>query len=87
MDHILDFAAAVRGIAESEFDEEDALMSLVMELATGHSARHEGCRVKIPLDPAIEAECDAPARAAQTSRWGVDPLDVDGMLAISYPKP
>jgi len=87
MDHIIDFAAAVRGAADSEFDEEDALMSLIMEVAANYSARHEGCRVRLPLTRGIEEESDEISRASLKSQWGVDPLDVDGMLAINYPKP
>ena len=83
--HVIDFALAVRGLRESEFDEEDALMSLMMELGAKESAMNEGKRIY--LTPDREFEIDAIIREDQRKQFGVDPLDVEGMLAISYPKP
>lgn len=85
MDHVVDFVLAVRGLRESEFDEEDALMSLMMEVGARQSALNEGKRVRLPLDG--ETESERIARENLKERFGVDPLDVEGMLRISYPKP
>jgi hypothetical protein len=83
--HIIDFALAVRGLRESEFDEEDALMSLMMEIGASDSAINDGKR--IPLTRDRDFETDAIIREEMKKQFGVDPLDVEGMLAISYPKP
>jgi len=83
--HIVDFVLAVRGLRESEFDEEDAMMSLMMEAGAKESALNEGKRIKLPLEG--ETETDMRTREAQKKEFGVDPMDVEAMLAISYPKP
>ena len=56
MSHIIDFALAVRGLRKSEFDEADAMMSLMMELGAGESALNEGRRIKLPLEAELEVE-------------------------------
>lgn len=83
--HIVDFAETVRGLRESEYSDEDALMAMMMEVATRESALQDGCRLSLPLDDDLESETRI--RAEETQRYGVDPLDIDGMLAISYPRP
>ena len=85
MDHVVDFALAVRRLRESEFDGEDALMSLMMDLAARESVLNEGKRIRLPLDGELEAE--AQARQRLEKEFGVDPLDVEGMLAISHRRP
>jgi len=84
-EHIVDFALAVKGLRPSEFNEHDALMSLMMEIGARESALHEGRRLALPLSGDLEA--DSIERAKQKSLYGVDPMDVEAMLAISYPKP
>jgi hypothetical protein len=84
MDHLVDFALAVGGLAESEFDEEDALMSLMMEIGAMESARSEGRRIPLPL--AGETESERLVHARLRDRYGVDPLDVDAMLDLGFPK-
>ena len=83
--HIVDFAETVRGQRESEYTDEDALMAMMMEVATRESALQEGRRLSLPLD--VELESEARLRADEKSKYGVDPLDIEGMLAISYPRP
>ena len=83
--HIIDFAETVRGLRQSEYSDEDALMAMMMEVATRESALQEGKRLTLPL--AGELESEAAIRAEEKQRYGVDPLDIDGMLAISYPRP
>lgn len=85
MAHLIDFVLAVRGLKQSEFDEKDALMSLMMELGAKESVLNEGKRILLPLDN--DFETDHLIRANIKKKYGVDPLDVEGMLSISYPKP
>ena len=85
MSHIADFALAVRGVQQSEFDEEDALMSLVMNVACELSAQNAGQRVDLPL--ADEAAADAPLRQSLTKQYGIDPMDVEGMMSVNYVQP
>jgi len=82
---LVDFALAVRGLRESEFDEEDALMSMMMEIGAIESELNEGKRIPLKRDRDFEA--DAVIREDLKKQFGVDPLDVEGMLAVSYPKP
>lgn len=85
MDHVSDFALAVRGLRASEFTDEDALMSQMMEVGAHESALQEGRRIKLPLVGELAA--DALKRKSLQAKYGVDPLDVEAMLAISYPRP
>ena len=83
--HIVDFAETVRGDRESEYSDEDALMAMTMDVATRESALQEGKRLSLPLKGDLESE--ALLRAKQRQHYGVDPLDIEGMLGISYPRP
>lgn len=85
MAHIVDFALAIRGLKPSEFDEKDALMSLMMEIGARESVHQEGRRIPLPLDGELESE--GKIRQSIRKKLGVDPLDVEAMLGISYPKP
>ena len=84
MAHIVDFALAVRGLRESEFDEADAMMSLMMNIGAQESAISEGKRIRVPLEGELEAE--GKIREAQKKQYGVDPMDVEGMLTIKHPR-
>ena len=83
--HLIDFSLAVRGPGESEFSTEDALISQMMEAAAAESVRQEGRHIQLPLPDDIEN--DATARKQPHQQFGCDPMDVEAMLAISYPKP
>jgi predicted dehydrogenase len=85
MSHIVDFALAVRGEAESEYSDEDAMMAMMMEAGSRESALRNGQRLDLPLGEDLEAE--AQLRQALKEKHGVDPLDVEGMLAVSVPRP
>ncbi|OPZ83509.1 MAG: Oxidoreductase family, NAD-binding Rossmann fold [bacterium ADurb.Bin429] len=85
MDHVVDFVLAVRGLRASEFTDDDALMSDMMEIGARESALNEGRRVTLPI--AGDLECDALEREKQRKQFGVDPLDVEAMLAVSFPRP
>ena len=83
--HIVDFAETIRAVRESEYTDEDALMAMMMEVASRESALQEGRRLALPLEGDLESE--ATLRADLKQLYGVDPLDIEGMLAISYPRP
>jgi len=85
MDHVVDFVLAVRGLRESEFTDEDALMSDMMEIGAHESNLQEGRRIRLPLEGDLES--DAITREAQRKQFGVDPLDVEAMLSVSFPRP
>ena len=85
MSHIADFALDVRGVQKGEFDEEDALMSLAMSLACTLSESEEGRRIALPL--VDEDAADAPARQSLQSEYGIDPMDVEGMMSVNYARP
>jgi len=84
MDHVVDFVLAVRGLRASEFTDEDALMSDMMEIGAHESVLQEGRRIKLPI--AGDLESDAIERTKQQKQFGVDPLDVEAMLAVSFPR-
>jgi len=84
-DHIIDFLLAARGIQQSEFDEEDAMMSLMMDVGAKISAMNEGRRIKLPLEE--ETEVEAHVLNDLRQEYGVAPMDVEAMLSLSYPKP
>lgn len=85
MDHLIDFTLAVKGLRASEFTAEDALMSDMMEIGAHESSLQEGRRIKLPI--AGDLESDAIEREKQRQQFGCDPLDVEAMLAVSFPKP
>jgi hypothetical protein len=85
MDHVVDFVLAVRGQRDSEFTDADALMSDMMEVGARESALQEGRRIRLPVTGDLES--DALERARQRQQFGVDPLDVEAMLALSFPRP
>jgi hypothetical protein len=85
MGHVADFARAVREGAPSEYTDEDALMAMMMEVAARESALRDGERLDLPLTGDLEVEHQM--RKSLKEKYGVDPLDMEGMLAISFPRP
>ena len=85
MGHLVDFAETVRGVRTSEYTDKDALMAMMMEVATRESAINSGVRLDLPLGGDLESE--ALLRAEQKQEYGVDPLDIEGMMSIKYPQP
>ncbi len=85
MDHVVDFALAVRGLRDSEFTAEDALMSDMMEIGAHESNLQEGRRLKLPIEGDLES--DAIEREKQRKQFRVDPLDAEAMLSVSFPRP
>ena len=85
MDHIVDFAETIRCVKKSEYTDQDALMAMMMEVATRESAMKNGERLSLPLKG--ELESDVLMRTKQRQEYGVDPLDIEGMLSIKFPRP
>jgi hypothetical protein len=85
MEHVVDFALAVRGLSTSEFTGEDALMSDMMEIGAHESNLQEGRRIKLPIEGDLES--DTLTREAQRKQFGVDPQDIEAMLSVSFPQP
>ncbi len=84
MGHVVDFALAVRGLAESEFSPEDALMALAIEVASRESVLNDGARIRMPLG---DTEAERQRTASEKEIIGVDPMDVEAVLSLSFPKP
>ncbi|MHC1695848.1 MAG: Gfo/Idh/MocA family protein [Eubacteriales bacterium] len=84
MDEMIEFAFVIRGIKKLEFTAKDAMMSLTMDLAASQSAACNGERVNITdkMDFEVERSIEAGLR----KQYGVDPYDIEGMLALSYPR-
>ena len=59
-------------------------MSGMMEIGAHESNLREGCRIKLPIEGDLES--DAIERESQKKRFGVDPLDVEAMLSVSFPR-
>lgn len=85
MSHIVDFAETIRGVSKSEYTDDDALMAMMMEVATRESSIQDGKRLSLPLEGDLESETRM--REELKQEYGVDPLDIEGMLALSYPRP
>ena len=85
MGHLVDFAEAIRGVRRSEYSDEDALAAMMMEVAARESALQQGKRLKLPLEGELQSETRLRQESQKT--YGVDPLDIEGMLTISYPRP
>lgn len=85
MELVADFALAVRGLRASEYGEQDALMSLMMEIGARESAVQQGALITLPL--VDDLETDRTVRESLHRAFGVDPLDVDAMLSVSFPRP
>lgn len=85
MDHLVDFAQAVRGTASSEYTDVDAAMAMAMHVACRESAMRDGIRLRLPLQGELLSEIEM--RSALRTKYGVDPMDVEGMIDVSAPRP
>ncbi len=83
--HMIDFALQIRGLADSEFTEEDAYMSMMMEMCARESAMQGGRRISMPYDG--ELEIDTLILKKMKESYGVDPLDVEAMMSYVHQKP
>lgn len=84
MDQIADFALAVRGEKPLEYPPEKAMRALIAELAFEQSAKEEGKRIYLHDDMRFEVEQEVENRIR--SEYGIDCYDIDGMIALSYPR-
>ena len=85
MDHLVDFCLAVLGLRSSEFTDEDGLMSDMMEIVAHESALREGGRSRLPIEEKLDP--DAIGRKLQRDQFGVNPLGVEAMLSVCFPRP
>ncbi len=83
--HLVDFAEAVRGIAPSEYTEKDAYMAMMMEVATRESMLRKGELLRLPLTSDLDSESQL--RSDLRAKYGVDPLDIEGMVQRIIPRP
>lgn len=83
--HLVDFALRIRGLKECEFDEKKALMSMMMEVAARESVLRNGARISLPLTEDLES--DEIQLQQLKADLGVDPLDVEAVLAVTLGKP
>lgn len=84
IDEMINFALAIRGERDFEFNANDAMMSLTMDLAASQSAENEGMRIIITDSMTFEIEDKI--EASLKFQYGFDPYDVEGMLSVSYPR-
>ncbi|MEZ4621668.1 MAG: hypothetical protein R2867_40055 [Caldilineaceae bacterium] len=85
MDHIVDFAQAVRGEKVSEYTDEDAMMAMMMEVGCRESELRDGAKIALPLHGELESE--SKVREALKAKNGVDPMDIEGMMERAIPRP
>ncbi len=85
MDHLVDFARAVRGTAPSEYTDVDARMAMMMHVACHESALRGGIPLQLPLTGELQSEIET--TAALRARYGVDPMDIEAMIDVSAPRP
>ena len=85
VDHIVDFAEAVRGVAPSEYTDRDAVIAMEMEVGCRESALRSGQLIKLPLEGDLESE--EVVRGQLRAKYGVDPMDVEGMIGVKAPRP
>lgn len=83
--HLVDFALTIRGLKASEFTAEDALMSMMIEVAARESVLQNGARISLPLPEVVKSDEMALAKAKRV--LGVDPMDVEAVMAVKHGKP
>lgn len=81
---LMDFYRQVREGAAAGFSVPMAVASSEMEAAFAHSARLGGARVGLPFDGEDQAE--QATLASLRERYGVDPMDVDAMIDVAFPR-
>ena len=97
--HIVDFVQAVRRSRGSrqaaehlerqgyEYTDRDALMAMEMTQACHESAVRGGQEIALPLARDAELQSERDQLAELRSQFGRDPMDVEAMLAVSFPRP
>jgi hypothetical protein len=84
MEILVRFAEQVRGRRPPEFAAEDGLRTTEVEAASRESALRDGARIGLPVAPA-DLEGEQAVAAALRARFGVDPMDVEAMMAVHFP--
>ena len=83
-EQVMDFAGAVRGEAVSEYTAEDAVMAMMMEVGCRESILRKGATVDLPLNGDLESEQQA--NELFKKRFGIDSMDIEGMLEVGVPR-
>lgn len=83
--HLVDFALAIRKLKKSEFGTQNALMSMMMEVAARESVLQNGARINLSLEGDLES--DALMMAQMRETYGFDPMDIDAMMSLKLGKP
>ena len=78
-------AAAELEAAGFEYTDQEALAAMQMDVGCRESLRRGGVDVSLPLSGDLESERESEAQFRAT--FGIDPMDVDGMLAFKHPRP
>lgn len=84
MEILVQFAEQVRGIRDADFSAEDAVMATEIEMACRDSARRGGKRIVLPVQSG-QLYSEAAAAGKLRKQYGIDPLDVDAMIAVHFP--
>jgi len=79
---LVDFALAVRGLATSEFDDQAACDTVMIEAAARESLNRRGARVALPLEANVPT--DSTVDAQLRGLLGTDPHDVEAVVASSF---
>jgi len=79
MGELIDFALAVRGLGSPEFDDQDALDTMMIEAAARESALRDGQRVSLPLEETLES--DAILDGQLREYFGFDPRDIEAVVS------
>jgi hypothetical protein len=82
---LVDFVLAVRKVRPCEVSAKDAGMCVEMEMGARESMLRGGMRIKLPIDDDLEAE--SIERERLRGLYGVDPLDVEGVVDVIVPRP
>ena len=95
--HVVDFARAVwrahgsqqaaadLGAAGFEYTDRQALDAMHMEVGSHESVRRGGVEVNLPVSGDVESQ--EPIAAGFRATFGIDPMDVEGMLSVNHPRP
>lgn len=84
MEILVQFAGQVRGTGTAEFSAEDAVAATEVEAACRESALRGGERIALPVD-AAQLQSEAIATGKLRRQFGIDPFDVEAMLAVHFP--
>lgn len=84
MDILVQFAEQIAGVRKADFSAEDAVMTMATEMACRESAARGGKRIAVTGDP-VPLRIEASTAGKLRNRFGIDPLDVEGMISVHFP--